>query len=393
VRTARWALLVAFAGLVAATQVLWLSLAPVTTRAAETLGVSEGAIGDLAVLNPVLYVVLAIPAGRWLDRRFGLALATGAGLTAVGALLRAVEPGSYPCVFVGQLVLSVGQPLVLNATTKVAARWFPATERTRAIAVGAGAQFVGILLAATTAGPLLDAGGLPLLLGIHAALATAAALAVAVALVLVPPAFPAVAGPQPSLSWLRHDRLLLQLAALLFVGVGLFNALATWLDPILDDLGMPGSGGAIIATTTMAGLVGTAVLPDLAARRDKRRVVLLATTSLAVVVFPLVAVLPSVLLVGVALALLGFFLLAGLPILLDWSELEAGPERAATSTGFLLLAANLGGAVLVLVVQVVVGNPYLALGAFALLAVPGVLVASRLPSHAGARGDAEHRSS
>ncbi len=44
---------------------------------------------------------------------------------------------------------------------------------------------------------------------------------------------------------------------------------------------------------------------------------------------------------------------------------------------------------LVLVVQVVVGNPYLALGAFALLALPGVLVASRLPDHAGPHRDDE----
>ena len=41
VRTARWALLAAFAALVASTQVLWLSFAPVTTRAADALGVSE----------------------------------------------------------------------------------------------------------------------------------------------------------------------------------------------------------------------------------------------------------------------------------------------------------------------------------------------------------------
>ena len=389
VRAARWPLLFAFAALVASTQVLWLSFAPVTTRAADALGVSDGAIGDLAVVNPVVYVLLAIPAGRWADRRFGLALSTGAGLTAAGALLRAVNPESYGWVLAGQIVLSVGQPLVLNATTKVAARWFPATERTRAIAVGSGAQFLGILLAATTAGFLMDAGGVSLLLGVHAALAAAGALALVVALALVPPAFAADAGPAPSLSWLRHDRLLLKLAAMLFVGVGLFNALATWLDPILEDLGMAGSGGLIIATTTIAGLVGTAVLPDLAAKRDRRRTVLLTTTVLAVVTFPLVTVLPSLWLVAAALAVVGFFLLAGLPIALDWSELEAGPERAATATGFLLLAGNLGGAVLVLVVQVVVGNPYLALGAFALLALPGVLVARRLPSHAGSHRDLE----
>ncbi|MFL6080509.1 MAG: MFS transporter [Ornithinibacter sp.] len=389
VRTARWALLSAFAALVASTQILWLSFAPVTTRAADALGVSEGAIGDLAVVNPVLYVLLAIPAGRWADRRFGLALSTGAALTAGGALLRALNPDSYGWVLLGQVVLSVGQPLVLNATTKVAARWFPAAERTRAIAVGSGAQFLGILIAATTAGALMDAGGLSLLLGVHAAVATVGAVALVVALALVPPAFAPDAGPAPSLSWLRHDRLLLKLAAMLFVGVGLFNALATWLDPILADLGMPGAGGTIIATTTIAGLVGTAVLPDLAARRDRRRTVLLTTTVLAVVTFPLVAVLPTLWLVAVALAVVGFFLLAGLPIALDWSELEAGPERAATATGFLLLAGNLGGAILVLVVQVVVGNPYLALAAFALLAVPGVIVASRLPSHGGSHRDDE----
>ena len=144
VRTARWALLLAFAALVASTQVLWLSLAPVTTRASDARGVSEGAIGDLAVVNPVLYVLLAIPAGRWLDRRFGLALSTGAALTAVGALLRAVNPESYEWVLAGQVVLSVGQPLVLTATTKVAARWFPATERTRAISAGtASARWSG----------------------------------------------------------------------------------------------------------------------------------------------------------------------------------------------------------------------------------------------------------
>ena len=389
VRTARWALLLAFAALVASTQVLWLSLAPVTTRASDALGVSEGAIGDLAVVNPVLYVLLAIPAGRWLDRRFGLALSTGAALTAVGALLRAVNPESYGWVLAGQVVLSVGQPLVLNATTKVAARWFPAAERTRAISVGTGAQFLGILIAATTAGALMDAGGLSLLLAVHAALATTGAIALVVALAVVPPAFAPAAGPAASLRGLRHDRLLLKLAAMLFVGVGLFNALATWLDPILEDLGMAGTGGLVIATTTIAGLVGTAVLPDLAARRDRRRTVLLTTTVLAVVAFPLVALLPSTWLVAVALAVVGFFLLAGLPIALDWSELHAGPERAATATGFLLLAGNLGGAVLVLAVQVVVGNPYLALGAFALLALPGVLVASRLPAHAGSHHDPE----
>ena len=121
-RRSRWLVLAAFALLVGATQILWLTFAPITPQSQDALGVSEGAIGDLAVINPLMFVLLAIPAGRWLDRRFGTALATGALLTALGALLRIVDTSSYPTVFAGQVVMSVGQPFVLNASTKVAAR-------------------------------------------------------------------------------------------------------------------------------------------------------------------------------------------------------------------------------------------------------------------------------
>lgn len=378
---ARWPLLVAFALLVTSTQVLWLSYAPITPQAAAALGVSEGAVGDLAVINPLLYVVLAIPAGRWLDRRFGRALATGALLTAVGALVRIVDPSSYGWALAGQFLFSAGQPLVLNASTKVAARYFPPGERTTAISVASAAQFVGILVAALSGSALFDAGGLGLVLGIHAAISVLAAVAVLGAL-RVPPAYQVEAVEAPSLRWLRGDRLIWQLGALLFVGVGVFNALATWLDSILSDLGHPGVAGTLIATTTVAGIAGAAVLPGVAARRDRRREVLMVTTVVTALVFLGIALIHNVVFIGVALAIEGFVLLAGLPVALDWSELESGPDKAGTATGLLLLAGNLGGVVLVLLVQVLIGNPYLALAAMSAVAVPGILVAARLPRHA-----------
>ena len=85
-------MLTAFASLVSATQVLWLTFAPITQQAHNALGVSEGAIGDLAAVSPLVYVLVAIPAGRWLDRRFGAAMLTGALCTGGGALLRVVDP-------------------------------------------------------------------------------------------------------------------------------------------------------------------------------------------------------------------------------------------------------------------------------------------------------------
>ena len=387
-RPSRWFVLVTFGLLVATCQLLWLSYAPITSQAHHALGVSEGAIGDLAVVNPLMYVLLAIPAGRWMDRHFTTAVSAGALLTAAGALLRAVDSSSYGWAIAGQVVVSAGQPLVLNASTKIAARYFPPAERTAAISVASAAQFVGILAATTSGGTLVHGGGLHRVIVLHAVIAVAAAVAVLLAL-RVPPAYTTVAHANAgsALKWLRHDPLMLALAALLFVGVGVFNAAATWLDSILEDFGHPNTGGHLIALMTVAGVIGAAVLPNVAARRDRRRELLLATTLSTVIVFLAVAAVHDIVFVSCALAVEGFVLLAGLPVVLDWSELDAGPERAATATGLLLLAGNLGGVVLVLLVQIVIGNAYLALGAMALLGLPGAAVALRLPRHARAHGE------
>ena len=387
-RSSRWFVLVTFGLLVATCQLLWLSYAPITSQAHHALGVSEGAIGDLAVVNPLMYVLLAIPAGRWMDRHFTTAVSAGALLTAAGALLRAVDSSSYGWAIAGQVVVSAGQPLVLNASTKIAARYFPPAERTAAISVASAAQFVGILAATTSGGTLVHGGGLHRVIVLHAVIAVAAAVAVLLAL-RVPPAYTTVAHANAgsALKWLRHDPLMLALAALLFVGVGVFNAAATWLDSILEDFGHPNTGGHLIALMTVAGVIGAAVLPNVAARRDRRRELLLATTLSTVIVFLAVAAVHDIVFVSCALAVEGFVLLAGLPVVLDWSELDAGPERAATATGLLLLAGNLGGVVLVLLVQIVIGNAYLALGAMALLGLPGAAVALRLPRHARAHGE------
>jgi len=146
-RVNRWVILTGYALLIASTQWLWLAYAPITTQAHQVMGVSEGAVGDLAAIFPFVYVVLALPAGRWLDTGFGRALGFGATLTAAGGLLRLAGPSSYGWAIAGQFVTAVGQPFVLNSITKVASRYFPVRERTTAVSIGSVAIFAGILAA------------------------------------------------------------------------------------------------------------------------------------------------------------------------------------------------------------------------------------------------------
>jgi predicted MFS family arabinose efflux permease len=379
-RMNRWALLAGYGLLAACTQMLWLSYAFIQSPAHRAMGVSVGDVGDLAAIFPLMYVVLALPFGKWLDVSFERALGLGAVLTGAGGLLRLVGPSSFWCALGGQFVIAVGQPLVLNSITKIAARYFPPQERTAAISIGSVSLYAGILAAAAAGKPLFDAGGLRLLLGVQGAAGAAAAAWVLLSL-RTPPAYRGDPSVAVSLGWLRRDKFMWVLGGLLFVGMGIFNAVATWLDPILGHFHHGSASGYLFAILTGAGILGAATLPEAAAKRDGRRAMLRVTLGVTVAVFVAIAAWHGVIFIGVALAVEGLVLLAALPVTLDWSELHSGPERAGAAVGFLLLAGNLGGVVLLLIVQAVIGSPYASLGVLAAAAAAGLALSTRLPAH------------
>jgi predicted MFS family arabinose efflux permease len=379
-RMNRWVLLAGYGLLAACTQMLWLSYAFIESQAHRAMGVSVGDVGDLAAIFPLMYVAFALPFGKWLDVSFERALGLGAVLTGAGGLLRLVGPSSFWWALGGQVVIAVGQPLVLNSITKIAARHFPPQERTAAISIASVSLYAGILAAAAAGKPLFDAGGLRLLLGVQGAAGAAAAAWVLIAL-RTPPAYRGDPSVAVSLGWLRRDKFMWALGGLLFVGMGIFNAVATWLDPILGHFHHGSASGYLFAILTGAGILGAATLPEAAAKRDRRRAMLRITLGVTVAVFVAIAAWHGVIFIGVALAVEGLVLLAALPVTLDWSELHSGPERAGAAVGFLLLAGNLGGAVLLLIVQAVIGSPYASLGVLAAAAAAGLALSTRLPAH------------
>ena len=381
VSASRWSLLSSYALLAACTQLLWLSFAAVDTQTAAVMHVDVGTVGDLAAIFPGIYIVLALPTGRWLDARFEQALRAGAILTGVGALVRLIAPNSFGWQLAGQLVIAAGQPLVLNSITKVAARYFPPGERAPAISIGTAALFVGILGAVLSGGPLFAAGGLQLLLAVQAVPAVVAAVVVLIAF-RAPAAFPDDPSVGVSLRWLAGDRFMWTLAGLVFIGMGTYNAVATYLQPILAPFHEGGAAGNLVAVMTFAGILGAALVAPAAAARDRRRAMLVAALAMTAVSFTAMALFQNVIWLGVWLFAEGFVLLASLPVVLDWSEIHAGPERQGAAVGFLMMAGNLGGLVLVLLTQVVIGNPYLALGLLAAVGLAGLPVAFRLPARA-----------
>ncbi|HYL08053.1 MAG TPA: MFS transporter [Candidatus Udaeobacter sp.] len=384
VPASRWFVLGGYSLLAACTQLLWLTFAAVDTRTASYMHVSVGLVGDLAAVFPFVYIALALPTGRWLDLRFTQALSFGAFLTAAGALVRLGSPASFAWQMAAQVIISAGQPLVLNSVNKIAAHYFPPAERSIAISAGTAALFVGILAAVLMAGPVFDAGGLPLLLAIQGAVAVVGAVLLVLGL-RMPAQYRDDPSASVSLRWLAHDRFMWTLAVLVFLGMGAYNALATWLQPILAHFGEGDAAGNLLGVLTFAGVLGAALLPTAAARRNRRRPVLLAAVVAAAVAFVAIAVIHSVVGLAVVLFLAGFVLLAALPVVLDWSDIHAGVERQGSAVGFLMMAGNLGGLLMVLIVQPVIGNPYAAMGILAAVMLAGLPVTLRLPARAQGR--------
>lgn len=174
----QWPAIVGYSLVGAATQLVWLNFAGVTTVAADRYGVSESAIGWLAQVFPLLYVVLAIPCGLALDRWFRPALIAGAALTALGAAVRLIGD-DFTWLLAGQILASIAQPLVLNAVTGITGRYLAEKDRPTGIAVGTASIFAGMVIAFLLSAIFTTASSLPTMLWLTAIFCVLAALILA----------------------------------------------------------------------------------------------------------------------------------------------------------------------------------------------------------------------
>jgi predicted MFS family arabinose efflux permease len=376
---------VAYALVCAATQVLWLTYAAITTATARRYGVSVSAVGWLAEIFPLLYVVLAIPAGILLDRWFRPALAAGATLSAAGGLVR-LGGETFAWAMAGQVMVAVAQPIVLSAVSKLAGEYLPADQRASGIAVGSAGSFVGMLLALLL-GPTFGAHGqLERLLVLEAVLAVIPA--VALAIVLRRPGHEsdehaAIEGSAARALWeLAPMR---ALCGLVFVGFGIFVALATWLQTLLHPSGVSETAaGGLLVGMVIAGILGCALLPPLVARRHAERGFMCAAVFAGCLGCVVLGVAPWLGVRALAIVAIGVVLLPALPVILTAVEQLAG-AAAGTAGAIVWMAGNLGGLVVALLVQALVHHPLAAFLAMAGVSLLGLPFAARLSALSASR--------
>jgi predicted MFS family arabinose efflux permease len=360
----RWGAIAAYAGVAAANQLLWLTFAPITTATADHYGVSESAVGWLSQVFPLLYVVLALPAGIALDRAFRPALLAGAWLSAAGGLVR-LTSDTFGAALAGQVLVAIAQPLILNAVTKVAARSLPLDRRPLGISLGSAGIFAGTAIALPLGPALGDAQSLAPLLRVDAVAALVAALALTA--VLRPAAD--VAGAAPGWGELRGlwgDRVVRRVVEIAFLGFGIFVALTTWLQALLEPAGVSDTtAGWMLAAMVVSGVLGSIVLPPAVARHHAERRFLRVAALVAAAGCVFLALAPGA--AWVAVVPMGFVLLASLPVILELTERHAGAASGGAAA-LVWLAGNTGGIVVAVLVQAAEDTPALAFGLLAVVA-------------------------
>jgi predicted MFS family arabinose efflux permease len=388
---AGWGVIVAYGLLAAATQMLWLTYAAITTDSARRYGVSVDAIGWLAEIFPLLYVVLAIPAGALLDRWFRPSLAIGSALVAAGGLVR-LGGLTFGWALAGQTLVALAQPVVMSAVGKLAGEYLPVPARALGIAVASAGGFLGMLVALLL-GPLIGADHLDLLLGVQAGAGVLAAGAMVFALRRPGSGSGESTAIERGVArtlWGRRE--IRTLSGLAFLGFGVFVALSTWLQTLLHPSGVSDTeAGGLLVGMIVAGVVGCALLPAPIVRRGAERGFMWAVVWVGCLGSFALGVLPGLGGKAAVMLVMGALLLPALPVLMTVAEQLAGPA-AGTAGAIVWMAGNLGGLVVALLVQVLVHHPtaaFFAMGTVVLFAAPLAARMVSLKGLPGAQSEAE----
>lgn len=374
----RWVVLAALMMITMMSQVQWLTHAPIA-RAADVF--YEGKFNPASFFNidflassyMIIYLIVCIPASYFIDT-YGIVKGVGLGaiLMIIGATFKGLSGNSFSMVLTGQIFLAVAQPFVINASTAVAARWFPVKERAVATGLATLAQYIGIM-AAMVITPLLIissssdpnyGNGIGSMLKTYAIVTIVASL-VGLILLKEKPATPPSEEAFIRINFLDGIKHIFRLrdmwtmVILFTIGLGIFNAVSSMVDSIASYLGVDDSDGMIGGIMLIGGIIGAIIIPILSDLFKKRKLFLLICISGMVPGVAGIAFAPfltggqgvnpeaAYTLALISSFMLGFFVMSAGPIGFQYAAEISSPAPESTSQGLLLWVGQISGIIMV----------------------------------------------
>ncbi|MBX7255674.1 MAG: MFS transporter [Candidatus Hydrogenedentes bacterium] len=347
----RWIVLLVFAVLNAVIEIHWVALAPITTEAAQYYAVTPLSIGFLSMLFMLVYLAVSIPASYVIDT-YGIRVGVGAGAALIGifGLLKGVYAANYAMVSVCQFGLAVAQPFILNAYTAISAKWFPISQRATATGLAALSQYIGIILAMAATPLLAHAWGIDGMLKTYGVISVVGAVLFLVFAKEAPPTPPSPPGQEERflvIAGLKHmfkQKQVVLLLLMFLIGLGIFNAVTTWIEQILSPRGLDSTqAGAVGALMMIGGVLGASILPPISDKIRRRIPFLITATAFTIPGLTGLAFATNFAVLLASSFVLGFFIMSAGPIGFQYGAELSYPAPESTSQGLLLLAGQISG--------------------------------------------------
>lgn len=121
----RFLILLIYCLLSIVTGMCWVIVTPISVPVAKAYQVSDVLVSVIPLSYMLIYAFTNFPS-NWLIEVKGLrtAVLVGAAGTALGTALRCLVSVHFMFVIAGQIVCAIVQPVILNAPTSIALRWF-----------------------------------------------------------------------------------------------------------------------------------------------------------------------------------------------------------------------------------------------------------------------------
>lgn len=356
----RWVILIAIIPIIVSTEMMWLSLAPISSMAEKYYNVSSMNVALFSISYMITYIIFSLPAS-WIVDKYGYrySLIIGATLTAVFGLTRAIFADNFTIALVSQFFIAIGQPFLLNISTKVPANWFPVSERSTAAGLLTMAQYLGYAVPMLLAPMIAESSGIPKTFMVFAVIAIVSAV-IAIAFTREKPR---VAPPGPvaqkedlsikAAKKLFSNKAFLRVLFICFISLGVFNTLLTLLETILLPRGITSAEAGIVGTVfVIAGIIGAVVLPIISDKLRKRVFFFVVVLSLLIPIYLGLTFIENFLLVAILAGIAGFSIMGVAPILFQHGAEVAYPIQEGTSFGVILLMGQISGILFVYIFEI-----------------------------------------
>ncbi|XP_071793286.1 solute carrier family 49 member A3-like [Asterias amurensis] len=363
VYTRRWYMLSVLVVLNLSNAIGWISFAPIADIAAEYYHTSFANVNWLSLI----YMVTTIPIGflsTWVLDTFGLrtGMLLGAWLNLVGLATRyvstipQVDGHSFLIVMIGQGIAASAQPFLLFAPTKLAAVWFPDSQRAIANTLGSASNPLGILLAFALTGVIVQhKNDIPTMLWIYTIPGGVAAAMMTVGFCnSLPPTPPSASAAAVSESFVQGLKKIIRNPAYLLLlqvfgsGLGLFNTVSSLVEQVLCSRGYSDNFssmvGALMIGGGMVGAIITGIYVDKTKKFEMTAKMSFTVAVLGVISFCTLSCYQGLdPYIAVAAGIFGTFGFGAYPVIMELGVETTYPVAEGTSTGFLVMAGQVQG--------------------------------------------------